>query len=188
MATFNEWASVYDPVITLPQGSEISIVITRVDVGHNLVPLHLHHTNHSFDFVDFVLQAATKIMEKEGSALADSPPMIAANEFLSGGKQITLIGGERFRRLRKAVHTHFQAKAVEMYKDTQFKQAKILVLDLLNDPKNHQKLAHRCVLGHFVCGLRGARGVTLGIPHLLSYVSRTANRVPHPSMIQSLLE
>ena len=136
--TFNECASVYGPVITLRQGSEISIVITRVDVRYNLVPLHLHLTNHSFNFIDFVLQAATEIMEKEGSALADRPPMIATNEFLSGGKQIALIGsGERFRRLGKDIHTHFQANAVEMYKDIQFEQAKIPVLDLLNDPKNH---------------------------------------------------
>ena len=83
-------------------------------------------------------------MEKEGSALADRPQMIAANELLSGGKRITLIGsGERFRRLRKAIHTHFQAKAVVLYKDTQIEQARTLVLDILDDPKNHQKHVHQ---------------------------------------------
>ena len=51
--TFNEWAGVYGLVITLRQGSEISIVITRVDVRHNLFPLHkLHLTNHSFHSID----------------------------------------------------------------------------------------------------------------------------------------
>ena len=93
------------------------------------------------------LQAATEIMEKEGSALVDRPPMIAAGELLSGGKQITLVGsGERFRRLRKVIYTHFQAKAVFTYKDIQFKEAKMLILDILDDPNNHQKYAHRCVL------------------------------------------
>ncbi|KAF8553243.1 cytochrome P450 [Imleria badia] len=118
-STFIDWANEYGPVITLRQGSEIAIVITRVD-------------------------AATEIMEKEGSALADRPSMVAANELLSGGKRITLIGaGERFRRLRKAIHTHFQPKAVETYKDAQFEHAMIFILDILDDPKDYQKHTHR---------------------------------------------
>ena len=96
-------------------------------------------------------------MEKEGSALADRPPMIAADELLSGGKRVTLIGsGERFRRLRKAIHAHFQVKALEIYKNTQFDQARTIILDILDDPKNHQKHAHRYVSVHTVWGLRGA--------------------------------
>lgn len=108
-------------------------------------------------------------MEKEGSALADRPRMIAANDFLSGGKRITLIdNSEHFRRLRKAIHTHFQAKAVEMYKDIQSEQARILILDFLDDPKNHQELAHRYVM-YAVCVMRLTSN-TPGIPHLLFFV------------------
>ncbi|KAI9573125.1 cytochrome P450, partial [Boletus coccyginus] len=118
-STFVDWACEYGPVIALRRGSEVAIVIARVD-------------------------AATEIMEKEGSALADRPPMIAADELLSGGNRITLIGsGERFRRFRKAIHTHLQVKAVEMYKDTQFEHAMALILDILDDPKNHQRHAYR---------------------------------------------
>ncbi|KAF8553247.1 hypothetical protein OG21DRAFT_1270367 [Imleria badia] len=80
-STFIDWAKEYGPVITPRQGSQIAIVIARVD-------------------------AATEIMGKGGSALADHPSMVAANELLSGNKRITLIGtGERFRRLRKAIHS-----------------------------------------------------------------------------------
>ena len=72
--------------------------------------------------------------------------MIAANEILSGGRRIVLMSnGERFRRQRKTVHTHLQPKAVETYKDTLFECARILILDLLDDSKNHQKLVHRYV-------------------------------------------
>jgi len=118
-ATFNEWADEYGPVITVRQGNEITIVIARVN-------------------------AAAEIMEKEGGALADRPRMIAANEIFSRFKRITLIGGgELFRRLRKVIHAHFQPKAVLLYRDIQLEQAKMLVLDLLDDPKNHQKLAYR---------------------------------------------
>ncbi|KAI9573127.1 cytochrome P450 [Boletus coccyginus] len=118
-STFVDWAYEYGPVIALRQGSEVAIVIARVD-------------------------AATEIMEKEGSALADRPPKISADELLSGGNRITLIrNGERFRRFRRAIHTHLQVKAVEMYKDTQFEQARTFILDILNDPKNYQKHANR---------------------------------------------
>ena len=106
-------------------------------------------------------------MEKEGSALADRPPMIAADELLSGGKRVTLVGsGERFRRLRKAIHTHFQVKALEMYKDTQFDQARTHILDILDDPENHQKHAHRYVSVHTVCGVCVALTYVLQIFHI----------------------
>jgi len=124
-------------------------------------------------------------MEKEGSALADRPPMIAADELLSGGNRITLIGsGERFRRFRKVIHTHLQAKAVEMYKDTQSEYAKALILDILDDPKNHQKYAHRYVPVHCIRVCVVLACVTLDIPHLSSYVLYMASRASRLSMIQ----
>ncbi|KAF8553251.1 cytochrome P450 [Imleria badia] len=133
-STFIDWAKEYGPVITLRQGSQIVIIIAEVD-------------------------AATEIMEKEGSALTDRPPMIAVNELLSGCKRITLIGsGERFHQLRKAIHTHFQAKAVETYKDTQFEQARTFILDILDDPKDHQKHTHRystSIILHITYGKSG---------------------------------
>lgn len=94
----------------------------------------------------YYLQAATELMEKEGGAIADRPPNIAASEILSGNKRMLLTGaGERLRRFRKTVHTHLQPKAVVLYKDVQFEQAKAFILGLLDDPKNHQRLAHRYV-------------------------------------------
>ena len=148
------WANEYGPVVALRQGSEVAIVITGIDVSQNFT-LFASNTNDSLPFSLCCAQAATDIMEKESGALVDRPPMIAANELLSGGKRITLVGsGERFRRLRKAVHTHFQVKAVETYKDIQFEQARTLILDILNDPKDHQKHTHRqvsvCCMG-FAC-------------------------------------
>lgn len=124
-------------------------------------------------------------MEKEGSALADRPPMIAADELLSGGNRITLIGsGERFRRFRKAIHTHLQVKAVEMYKDTQFEHAKALILDILDDPKNHQRHAYRYVPERCIRVCVALAYTTLDIPYLSSYVLHTASRVSCLSMTQ----
>jgi cytochrome P450 len=85
-------------------------------------------------------------MEKEGGSLMDRPRSIAAGEILSRGMRILLASGDRFRRLRKAVHTHLQPKAVLAYRDMQCDNAKVFILDILDDPKNHQEHASRYVL------------------------------------------
>jgi hypothetical protein len=85
-------------------------------------------------------------MEKEGGSLVDRPRSIAAGEMLSNEMRITMARyGERFRRLRKAVHPHLQPKAAEKYQDMQREDAMNFILDVLNDPTNHQKHAQRYV-------------------------------------------
>ncbi|KAH7922020.1 cytochrome P450 [Leucogyrophana mollusca] len=111
--------SEYGPLISFRQGSQVTIVIGRV-------------------------QAAWEIMEKEGGALVDRPRSIAAGEILSRGNRILLQrSGERFRRLRRAVHTHLQPKAAETYQSIQLENAQGVILDILDDPKNHQLHARR---------------------------------------------
>ncbi|KAH7904580.1 cytochrome P450 [Hygrophoropsis aurantiaca] len=83
-------------------------------------------------------------MEKEGSSLVDRPRSVAAGEILSDGKRILLEGaGDRFRRLRRAVHTHLQPKAAETYQQIQMENARNTIFDILNDPKHHQAHAQR---------------------------------------------
>ncbi|KAG1838924.1 cytochrome P450 [Suillus subalutaceus] len=109
----------YGPIVSFRQGSQVIIVIGGIE-------------------------AATDIMEKEGGSLVDRPRSIAAGEMLSNGMRIVLArSGVQFRRLRKAAHTHLQPKAAEAYKDIQRKHAMDFILDMLNDPKNHQEHAHR---------------------------------------------
>ena len=118
----------------------------------------------------------------------DRPPMIAANEILSGGRRIVLMSnGERFRRQRKTVHTHLQPKAVETYKDMLFEQAKILILDLLDDPKNHQKVAHRYVYILYVACIANLVCIASGFPHQSSCALPMADQAPSPSMTQRSL-
>lgn len=91
-------------------------------------------------------------MEIEGRSLVDRPPSIAAGEMLSNGMRILMArSGERFRRLRKAVHTHLQPKAAEAYKDMQYDNARKFTLDILNDPQSHQKHAAGYVLTKSSC-------------------------------------
>ncbi|KAG2085777.1 cytochrome P450 [Suillus discolor] len=116
---FARWTEQYGPVFSLKQGHRIFVVIGR-------------H------------QAAVDIMEKEGANLADRPRSIAVHETLSGGFRVVLEGtGERLRRLRRVLHANLQPKVAETYEPMQTRHAKNVVLDILNDPKNHQKHAMR---------------------------------------------
>ncbi|KAG2071611.1 cytochrome P450 [Suillus decipiens] len=109
----------YGPIVSFRQGSQVIVVIGSIE-------------------------AATDIMEKEGGSLVDRPRSIAAGEILSNGMRLLLArSGDQFRRLRKAVHIHLQSKVAETYQDIQREHAMDLILDMLNDPKNHQNHAHR---------------------------------------------
>ncbi|KAG1895682.1 cytochrome P450 [Suillus fuscotomentosus] len=111
---FARWTEQYGPVFSLKQGHRISVIIGR-------------H------------QAAVDIMEKEGANLADCPRSIAAHETLTDGLGLLLEGsGERFRRLRRVLHAGLQPEVAETYEPIQTRHSKNLVLNILNDPKNHQ--------------------------------------------------
>ncbi|KIJ11532.1 hypothetical protein PAXINDRAFT_84362 [Paxillus involutus ATCC 200175] len=117
--TLTDWVADYGPVMSLRQGSQVIIIIGCVD-------------------------AATEIMEKEGGVLVDRPRSIAYGEIVSGGMRMLMIGsGERFRRLRKAIHTYLQPKAAETYQEIQRDAARDVILDILNDPKRYIKHAQR---------------------------------------------
>ncbi|KAF8448802.1 cytochrome P450 [Boletus edulis BED1] len=109
----------YGPIISLRRGSHVTIVIGRMD-------------------------AASEIMEKEGGALVDRPHLISASDIFSRGMRLLLEpAGDRFRRLRRAAHTHLQPKAAQKYEEIQAETAKDVILDVLNDPKRHMLHAQR---------------------------------------------
>ncbi|KAG1731334.1 cytochrome P450 [Suillus paluster] len=114
---FAKWTEEYGPVFSLKQGSRIFVIIGR-------------H------------QAAVDIMEKEGASVADRPCSVV-QDTLSNGLIVLFAGGERLRRLRRVLHAGLQPKVAETYEPIQIKNAKNLVLDILNDPKNHQMHAMR---------------------------------------------
>ncbi|KAF9231569.1 cytochrome P450 [Melanogaster broomeanus] len=117
--TLGDWVAKYGPVISLRQGSQVTIVIGR-------------------------LNATTEIMEKEGAALVDRPRSVAFAEIMSNNMNIGVMGsGERFRRLRKAVHTHLQPRAVQAYEGLQCEHARDVILDILRDPTHHVEHAKR---------------------------------------------
>ncbi|KAG0705212.1 cytochrome P450 [Suillus ampliporus] len=114
--TVAEWIDEYGPLITIRAGTENVVIIGR-------------H------------KAAMDIMEKHGGLLADRPRM-SAGQMLTGGLTIAFVRvGDRFRRMRRALHTHLQPKAAEAYQPSQMSFAKNTVLNILNDPHNFQNHA-----------------------------------------------
>ncbi|KAG6334916.1 hypothetical protein ID866_4177 [Astraeus odoratus] len=117
--TLGDWVEDYGPVIALQQGKQVTVIVGRMD-------------------------AATEIMEKNGAVTADRPHSIAARELLSKGLRMVLEhNNERFRRLRKAMSIHLQPKSLSKFKAMQRQDARNFILDILNDPKNHQTHALR---------------------------------------------
>ncbi|EGN94235.1 hypothetical protein SERLA73DRAFT_163227 [Serpula lacrymans var. lacrymans S7.3] len=116
---FSKLVDEYGPVVSIKQGRKVAIIIGRHD-------------------------AANEIMEKEGGALVDRPRLVAADEIVSKGMRLVLArSGDRFRRLRRAAHTHLQTKAAETYEPLQMHNAKNVILDILDDPKQHIMHARR---------------------------------------------
>ncbi|KAG1814247.1 cytochrome P450 [Suillus subaureus] len=115
--TIAAWIDEYGPLVTIRSGTEKIVVIGR-------------H------------KAVVEIMEKQGGSLADRPRMIAAGEILSGGQAVGFMhAGDKFRRMRRALHTHLQPKSAEAYQPLQMSHAKHMVLDILDDPYNFQNHA-----------------------------------------------
>ncbi|KAK2467459.1 hypothetical protein APHAL10511_000314 [Amanita phalloides] len=116
---FEEWTKEYGPVFTLRRGSQTLIVIGR-------------------------LQAAIDIMEKEGSNTYDRPRSIAAGETLSGGMRLLITpAGERFKKMRRALHAYLQPKLITSYGPMLAERAKQLIFDIIENPEQHQLHAKR---------------------------------------------
>ncbi|KAG1727565.1 cytochrome P450 [Suillus paluster] len=123
---FAEWINTYGPVISLRIGPKIMIVPILVA---EYIP---------------TCTGTVDIMEKEGGLLADRPRAVAAGEILSCGLRLILVpAGKQFRRLRRAAHTHLQAKAAASYAPIQMDAARDVIFDILNNPQGHQTAANR---------------------------------------------
>ncbi|KAJ2917541.1 hypothetical protein MD484_g2847, partial [Candolleomyces efflorescens] len=137
---FEEWTKEWGPVFTLRQGFTRIVVIGR-------------------------LQAAIDIMEKEGAALVDRPVSISAGETLSGGMRVLLTpAGERFKKQRRALHAHLQPKVIGTYSPVLMKHARQHMLDLLEDPEDHQTHAKR-FFDNFASHVRYSASVVMSLAY-----------------------
>ncbi|KAG2066341.1 cytochrome P450 [Suillus decipiens] len=111
--TVARWIDEYGPVISIRIGIQAIVIIGRYN-------------------------AAVDIMEKQGRITADRP-RFAAGEILTRGLSIALLdAGDKFRRMRRALHTHLQPNSAEAYQPLQMLHAKTVILNILDDPQNFQ--------------------------------------------------
>ncbi|KAH9474283.1 Cytochrome P450 monooxygenase 64 [Psilocybe cubensis] len=116
---FESLTQQYGPIFTLRQGFNTVIVIGR-------------------------LRAAADIMEKEGLATVDRPRSIAVGDTLSGGMRLVMTPvGEQFRKFRRAIHSHLRPQILPDYAVIIARNAKQHIIDIINDPSNHQGHAKR---------------------------------------------
>ncbi|KAI0261116.1 cytochrome P450 [Gloeopeniophorella convolvens] len=147
---FSEWTQQYGPVCSFRRGRHTTVVIGTYE-------------------------AAMEIMEKSGAITAERPRSVAGGEMLSGDMRILLVrGGERMRRLRKALHSHLQLRAVVGYESMQLTNALQLIRDILEKPEDHMSHAKR-FSGSLILSL------TYGRP------SPSARREPDLELIQQFI-
>ncbi|KAG1776703.1 cytochrome P450 [Suillus placidus] len=113
--TIAGWIDEYGPLITIRSKFARTVIIGRY-------------------------KAAVEIMENQGKLLADRPRMIAVGEMFTGGVSLAFLPfGDRFRRMRRALHSHLQPKAAEAYQPLLMSHAKNIVLHVLDNPQNIQQ-------------------------------------------------
>ncbi|KAK0193192.1 cytochrome P450 [Armillaria mellea] len=116
---YEEWTKMHGPVFSMRKGTQTFIVIGRYN-------------------------AAIEIMENHWSSLVDRPRLIAASDIMSGGMRVLFISaGSKLRRLHKALHLNLQTKKAHAYEPIQLRNAKNLILDLLDNPSDHINHARR---------------------------------------------
>ena len=101
---------IHGPVMTLWMGSQPTIILNDV-------------------------RSVTELLQKNARDTSDRPRSIVGDEILSGNKRILLVGHtDRWRKLRKALHTQLQPQEAKLYEPAQEKAAKQVIADILSHP------------------------------------------------------
>lgn len=114
--TIAQWIDEYGPLITICSGLRTIVIIGRY-------------------------KAAVDIMEKQSKVVAGRPRLAAAELVTRGLGVLLLQANDRFRRLRRALHSHLQPKSADAYQPMQMSHAKFVILSILDDPDNFQNHA-----------------------------------------------
>ncbi|KAK4233987.1 cytochrome P450 [Achaetomium macrosporum] len=84
-------------------------------------------------------QAAWDLLEKRGAIYSSRPRFIMGGELLSGGLRGLMAPYSAFwRRWRKLLHSGFMQRQSERYRPVQSLESKVLLHELLTDPKNYR--------------------------------------------------
>ncbi|KAJ4416338.1 hypothetical protein N0V85_002320 [Neurospora sp. IMI 360204] len=103
-------------------------------------------------------QAAWDLLEKRGAIYSSRPRFIMGDELLSGGMRGLMAPYSAFwRRWRKALHNGFMQRQSESYRPIQNLESKVLMHDLLTNPKEFRTHLERYAASVIVTVTYGRR-------------------------------
>ncbi|KAI0810997.1 cytochrome P450 [Irpex lacteus] len=107
---FSQWAQKYGPIYSLDA------------LGRHIVVLNTY-------------EAAGDLFDRRSNIYNDRPRLVMASEILGRGAFLPLLKNEEpWRRMRRAVHEDFNARAVEQYRTTQREATILALLRILQNP------------------------------------------------------
>ncbi|KAF9467168.1 cytochrome P450 [Collybia nuda] len=116
---FAEWNRQYGPVVSLFLGSSPVIVLGTA-------------------------QPAWDLLEKRSDIYSSRPRFVVAGEILSNNKRgLMLPNNEHWRKWRKVLHIGFHSRRAETYKEIQSLESKVMIHQVLSDPKNYERHLQR---------------------------------------------
>ncbi|KAI0321505.1 cytochrome P450 [Amylostereum chailletii] len=116
---FAEWKQQYGPVLSLWLGRTPVIVLGTA-------------------------QAAWDLLDRRSDIYSSRPRFIMAGEILSDNKRgLMMPAGENWRKFRKVLHGGFHARKADTYRDIQTLESKLLMHQLLHDPKDYEQHIRR---------------------------------------------
>ncbi|KAF8153046.1 cytochrome P450 [Crassisporium funariophilum] len=116
---FAEWSKQYGPVTSIFLGSTPVIIFGSP-------------------------QPAWDLLEKRSDIYSSRPRFIVAGEILSDNKRgVMLPNNETWRRWRKVLHTGFHLRQSENYKDIQSLESKVVLKQILDEPKDYERHLQR---------------------------------------------
>ncbi len=103
-------------------------------------------------------QAAWDLLEKRGAIYSSRPRFIMGGELLSGGLRGLMAPYSAFwRRWRKLLHSGFMQRQSESYRPVQALESKVLMHELLVDPKGYRTHLERYAASVIVTVAYGRR-------------------------------
>ncbi|CAA7266208.1 unnamed protein product [Cyclocybe aegerita] len=89
-------------------------------------------------------QPAWDLLEKRSDIYSSRPRFVVAGEILSSNlRGLMLPNNESWRKWRKVLHSGFHSRQAETYKDIQSLESKVLIKQILDDPKGYERHIQR---------------------------------------------
>jgi len=117
-----KWAKEYGPIYSLILGTQTLIVLSSPEV-------------------------VKELLDKRSNIYSSRPNLYISQNLISGGNRMVLMKyDERWRTIRKMIHSLLNVQAARTYVPYQLLESKQMLNDLLDTPDDFVKHMRRCIL------------------------------------------